>query len=76
MQEDGFLSGVIEGFYGHPWTQDQRKDLFQQSQGFGFNAYVYAPKDDKKHREGWREPYTEIEEGENHFDCCFRMLKR
>jgi hypothetical protein len=24
----GFLSGVVEGFYGRPWTLEQRKDLF------------------------------------------------
>ena len=25
---NGFICGVIEGFYGRPWTADQRKDLF------------------------------------------------
>ena len=28
---------------------------------FGLNAYVYAPKDDAKHRALWREPYSENE---------------
>lgn len=27
----------------------------------GMNAYLYAPKDDVKHRLSWREPYTEKE---------------
>lgn len=59
--DEDFLSGVIEGFYGRPWSCDQRKDLFQQMQEFGFNCYVYAPKDDAKHRAEWRELYSEDE---------------
>ncbi len=23
-----FICGVVEGFYGRPWTTEQRKDLF------------------------------------------------
>ncbi|KAM7535864.1 hypothetical protein Aperf_G00000099991 [Anoplocephala perfoliata] len=30
-------------------------------QSMGMNAYLYAPKDDVKHRLSWREPYTEKE---------------
>ena len=51
------LVGVVEGFYNRPWTQDQRLDLFDKSQKFGLNTYLYAPKDDHKHRALWREPY-------------------
>ncbi|KAH0814151.1 hypothetical protein GEV33_008640 [Tenebrio molitor] len=25
-----FICGVVEGFYGRPWTTEQRKDLFQK----------------------------------------------
>lgn len=25
-----FSCGVIEGFYGRPWTTEQRKDLFRK----------------------------------------------
>lgn len=25
-----FICGVIEGFYGRPWTTEQRKDLFRK----------------------------------------------
>ena len=28
----GFLCGVVEGFYGRPWTTEQRKDLFSKMQ--------------------------------------------
>lgn len=27
-----FISGVIEGFYGRPWTIEQRKKLFTRYQ--------------------------------------------
>lgn len=28
--ENKFICGVIEGFYGRPWTTEQRKDLFRK----------------------------------------------
>ncbi|XP_027193831.1 O-GlcNAcase isoform X2 [Dermatophagoides pteronyssinus] len=58
-----FLCGVVEGFYGRPWTLEQRKDLFAKLKRFGMNVYMYAPKDDLKHRNLWRELYT-VEESE------------
>uniref|UniRef100_A0A8C3U6J8 protein O-GlcNAcase n=1 Tax=Catharus ustulatus TaxID=91951 RepID=A0A8C3U6J8_CATUS len=51
------------GFYGRPWSMDQRKLLFQWLQRRGLNCYMYAPKDELKHRLLWREPYTEHEAG-------------
>ncbi|XP_050505146.1 protein O-GlcNAcase isoform X2 [Diabrotica virgifera virgifera] len=59
-----FICGVVEGFYGRPWTTEQRKDLFQKMKKWGMNSYVYAPKDDYKHRAYWRELYT-VEEAEH-----------
>ncbi|XP_039920508.1 protein O-GlcNAcase-like [Hirundo rustica] len=56
-----FLCGVVEGFYGRPWSMDQRKLLFQWLRRRGLNCYMYAPKDELKHRLLWREPYTEHE---------------
>ena len=53
-----FLSGVIEGFYGQPWTQSERLELFDLMAAWGLNTYVYAPKDDLHHRALWREPYA------------------
>ena len=32
-------------------------------QSLGLNTYVYAPKDDAKHRVYWREPYSVEESG-------------
>jgi protein O-GlcNAcase / histone acetyltransferase len=54
----GFLAGVIEGFYGQPWTQPERFELFERMSGWGLNTYLYAPKDDLKHRALWRECYS------------------
>jgi len=56
-----FLAGVIEGFYGEPWAQTERFELFDWMADWGLNTYLYAPKDDLKHRALWREPYSPAE---------------
>lgn len=58
---EDFLCGVVEGFYSRPWTTNQRLDLYGKMKTFGLNTYVYAPKDDAKHRALWRQPYSESE---------------
>lgn len=102
-----FICGVIEGFYGRPWTTEQRKDLFRKwvsvdlifiswmnvdssvpltnrIKRWGMDSYVYAPKDDYKHRAYWREMYT-VEEADHltsrksiwipfRFDCNLDLL--
>lgn len=60
MQNE-FLAGVVEGFYGQPWTHTQRLDLFDNLIQWGLNTYFYSPKDDLKHRALWRECYTDDE---------------
>ncbi|XP_005181562.1 protein O-GlcNAcase [Musca domestica] len=64
QQKPNFICGVIEGFYGRPWTTEQRKDLFRKLKKWGMDSYVYAPKDDYKHRAYWRELYT-VEEADH-----------
>lgn len=59
-----FVCGVVEGFYGRPWTLAQRKDLFEKMHSWGMSSYLYAPKDDCKHRAYWRELYT-VEEADH-----------
>ncbi|VDP11381.1 unnamed protein product [Heligmosomoides polygyrus] len=49
---------LFSGFYGRPWTLEQRKHLFARLSRLGLNTYVYAPKDDLKHRPQWRIPYN------------------
>jgi hypothetical protein len=55
------LRGIIEGFYGPPWSHRERLDLLAFCGRHGLNAFVYAPKDDPYHRESWREPYPPAE---------------
>lgn len=52
------VQGLIEGFYGRPWTWDDRIDVARWCAERGMTHYLYAPKDDAKHRAQWREPYT------------------
>jgi len=59
-----FLCGVVEGFYGRPWTLAQRKELFEKMETWGMDSYLYAPKDDCKHRAFWRDLYT-VEEADH-----------
>lgn len=40
---------------------EQRKELFRKEQKWGLNTYLYAPKDDYKHRMYWREVYSSEE---------------
>lgn len=59
--DDQFICGVVEGFYGKPWNCDQRIDLFKRLKELRMNAFMYAPKDDTKHRSKWRQLYSESE---------------
>lgn len=49
--------GVIEGFYGNPWSHQDRLRQFDFYGQYKLNTYVYGPKDDPFHRARWREPY-------------------
>jgi hyaluronoglucosaminidase len=49
--------GAVEGFYGSPWTTDERLDQLEFYGRFKLNTYVYAPKDDPYHRDDWRDLY-------------------
>jgi len=55
------MRGVVEGFYGTPWLHTARLEVIDVLARRGMNAYVYAPKDDPKHRADWRVPYTPAE---------------
>ena len=49
--------GVIEGFYGVYYNFPERNDLIRFIGQHGFNLYIYAPKNDRQHRNRWWEPY-------------------
>lgn len=54
--------GVVEGFYGTPWSHEVRKSLIDFYGKFKMNAYLYGPKDDPYHScPNWRLPYPEKE---------------
>jgi hyaluronoglucosaminidase len=55
------VRGVIEGFYGPPWSHEARLEMIEFLGAHDMNAYVYAPKDDPKHREHWRDAYDDGE---------------
>ena len=55
------ISGIIEGFYGRPWTWEQRSSVAAECAAWGMRDFVYAPKDDVKHRAEWRVPYDDAE---------------
>ena len=54
--------GVVEGFYGTPWSHQAR---LRQLQFYGenkLNTYIYGPKDDPFHSSpNWRKPYPDNE---------------
>ena len=53
LRIDDFAStktrGFIEGYYGIPWSDDDRISLMQFGGEFKMNAYIFAPKDDAYH---------------------------
>jgi hyaluronoglucosaminidase len=53
------MRGVIEGFYGPPWTIDERRQTLRRMARLRMNTYLYGPKDDPYHRVKWAEPYPD-----------------
>ena len=54
--------GVVEGFYGTPWSHEVRKSLIEFYGRNKLNDYLYGPKDDPYHSSPyWRLPYPEDE---------------
>ncbi|MCM1110080.1 MAG: beta-N-acetylglucosaminidase domain-containing protein [Clostridium sp.] len=52
--------GVIEGFYGEPWSHEVRLSLIDYYGKNKLNEYFYGPKDDPYHSvPNWRQPYPE-----------------
>ena len=51
------IHGVIEGFYGRPWTWGEREKIVRAMGALGLDTYIYAPKNDAFHRDKWRDAY-------------------
>lgn len=77
------IRGIIEGFYGKPWSHEDRMSLIRFSGEYKMNAFFYAPKDDPYHRFEWKKPYpddkfNELKElinicSENYVDFIFSV---
>lgn len=55
---DGRL-GLIEGFYGRPWTWAARAETIAFLAPHGYGFYLYAPKADPFLRRRWRESHPD-----------------
>jgi hyaluronoglucosaminidase len=51
--------GIIEGYYGPPWSHADRLAWLERLGRWGMNLYVHAPKSDRLQRDEWRTPYPE-----------------
>ena len=59
---DAAYRGVVEGFYGRPWSHADRLSLLDFFGKYKLNTYIYGPKDDPYHScPNWRKPYPEAE---------------
>lgn len=75
--------GFIEGFYGYPWSHEDRMSLMRDTSNFKMNTYIYAPKDDPYHRANWKALYPDEEAAqiaelakagkENNFNFCWTI---
>ena len=51
------LIGMIEGFYGNPWSHSVRLKFPAVLAELGLNAYLYCPKSDPYLRRRWKEDW-------------------
>ena len=72
IRVDSFQLGWIEGFYGKPWSWQERLELVELLAHAGYRSYVYAPKMDHFLRKRWREPFprAQIQQFEKLIDSC------
>ncbi len=49
--------GLIEGYYGRPWSWEDRTATATFLAGHGYEFFLYAPKADPYLRRRWREPH-------------------
>ncbi len=68
------LTGIVEGFYGKPWTHKKRLHMIDFLGKNKFNFYLYGPKHDAYHRSKWRIPYPKhkIKELKELINVCKR----
>lgn len=50
--------GLVEGFYGVPWSHTARLGMLALLGELGFSSFLYAPKNNPSHRDRWWERLT------------------
>jgi hypothetical protein len=53
--------GVIEGFFGEPWSWQVRLDYAQFLKENGYSFYIYAPKEDEYLRKNWQQDWPDTQ---------------
>lgn len=53
------VRGVIEGYYGNPWSHEDCMDMYEFFDHNRMNIFIYGPKNDPYHKAKWAEPYPE-----------------
>ncbi len=53
----GVELGVIEGYYGRPWSWEARREAVARLAPHGYRFFIYAPKSDPFLRRRWQEPH-------------------
>ena len=49
--------GLVEGYYGYPYTIAVKKDLMRFMMRYKMNTYLYGAKSDPYHSQYWKQPY-------------------
>ena len=63
MSQASLGFGVIEGFYGRPWSHAARVSMLETLAALELDTYLFAPKNDPHHRSSWFKPLALEERG-------------
>jgi len=58
---DGFLTGIVEGFYGRPWSFETRIAYAEFLSRAGLNTCLYCPKADPYLRKQWQSDWPKAQ---------------
>jgi hyaluronoglucosaminidase len=67
--------GIIEGFYGRPWSWSERAETVAYLQPHGYRFYLYCPKADPYLRRQWQDeyPHEQLAELRKLAEHCSRL---
>lgn len=69
--------GVIEGYYGVPYSMEVTEDLFRFMARYKLNMYMYGAKSDPYHSQYWDKPYpTKLNDREKRFGMMTREMMK